>query len=41
MQFGLKQLLVGQLRFVLRYQGWGQAAAERIFDDFIIFAGAE
>ena len=26
-ELGLEQLLVGQLRFVLRYQGWGQAAA--------------
>ena len=41
MQLGLEQLLVGQLRFVLRYQRGGQAATKRVFDDFVILAGAE
>ena len=41
MQLGLQQLLVRQLGLVVRDQRGRERAAEGIFDDFVVLAGAE
>lgn len=41
MQLALQQRLVWQLRLVLCDQSGGCCAAEGVFDDFVVFAGAE
>jgi len=41
LELGLEQLFVGQFDLVLSDQSWGEAAAQRVFDYLVVFAGTQ
>ena len=41
LELRLEQLFVRQFGLVLSDQSWGKCAAERVFDDLVVFAGTQ
>jgi hypothetical protein len=41
LELRLEQLFVRQFGLVLSDQSWGEAAAERVFDYLVVFAGTQ